>query len=194
MKFIFATHNANKLAEVRAMLPSQFSFSTLTELNYHTEIPETRDTIVGNALQKVETVWDIFKENCFAEDTGLLVKSLNDEPNVFTARYAGEHKSSADNISLLLKNLAPHEDRTAKFVTVFALIIGGKSYTFEGVCEGTIATSPRGEGGFGYDPVFIPKGYQTTFAEMNSEEKHSISHRGKALAKMVDFIRELAIK
>ncbi len=193
MKFIFATHNANKLTEVRAMLPPQFNFLTLTELNYHTEIPETRDTIAGNALQKVETVWDIFKENCFAEDTGLLVKSLNDEPNVFTARYAGEHKSSADNISLLLKNLAPHEDRAAKFVTVFALIIDGKSYTFEGVCEGTIAITPKGEGGFGYDPIFIPKGYQTTFAEMNSEEKHSISHRGKALAKMVDFIRELAI-
>ena len=188
MHFIFATHNTHKLQEVAAMLPPPLQFSTLCELNHHTEIPETRDTILGNALQKVETVWDLYQKNCFAEDTGLLVKALNDEPNVYTARYAGEHKNSVDNINLLLKNLAPYEDRAARFVTVFALIINGQSYTFEGVCAGSIAQQPAGEQGFGYDPIFIPNGYTTTFAQMNQKIKHNISHRGRALAQMVAFI------
>ena len=161
---------------------------TATEAGITEEIPETQPTIEGNALQKARYVYEHTGLNCFADDTGLEVEALNGAPGVYSARYAGEHVSYADNNVLLLKNLAGCENRKARFRTVIALIVDGKEYLFEGRVEGAIATEPHGEGGFGYDPLFVPEGSQLTFAEMSSEAKNKISHRGRAVAKLVAFL------
>lgn len=188
MKIVFATHNAHKVSEVQAVLGSEYQLVTATEAGITEEIPETQPTIEGNALQKARYVYEHTGLNCFADDTGLEVKALNGAPGVYSARYAGEHVSYADNNVLLLKNLAGCENRKARFRTVIALIVDGKEYLFEGRVEGTIATEPHGEGGFGYDPLFVPEGSQLTFAEMSSEAKNKISHRGRAVAKLVAFL------
>lgn len=188
MKIVFATHNAHKVSEVQAVLGSEYQLVTATEAGITEEIPETQPTIEGNALQKVRYVYEHTGLNCFADDTGLEVEALNGAPGVYSARYAGEHVSYADNNVLLLKNLAGCENRKARFRTVIALIVDGKEYLFEGRVEGTIATEPHGEGGFGYDPLFVPEGSQLTFAEMSSEAKNKISHRGRAVAKLVAFL------
>lgn len=171
MKIVFATHNAHKVSEVQAVLGSEYQLVTATEAGITEEIPETQPTIEGNALQKARYVYEHTGLNCFADDTGLEVEALNGAPGVYSARYAGEHVSYADNNVLLLKNLAGCENRKARFRTVIALIVDGKEYLFEGRVEGTIATEPHGEGGFGYDPLFVPEGSQLTFAEMSSEAK-----------------------
>jgi XTP/dITP diphosphohydrolase len=188
MKIVFATHNAHKVSEVQAVLGSEYQLVTATEAGITEEIPETQPTIEGNALQKARYVYEHTGLNCFADDTGLEVEALNGAPGVYSARYAGEHVSYADNNVLLLKNLAGCENRKARFRTVIALIVDGKEYLFEGRVEGTIATEPHGEGGFGYDPLFVPEGSQLTFAEMSSEAKNKISHRGRAVAKLVAFL------
>ena len=188
MKIVFATHNAHKVSEVQAVLGSEYQLVTATEAGITEEIPETQPTIEGNALQKARYVYEHTGLNCFADDTGLEVEALNGAPGVYSARYAGEHVSYADNNVLLLKNLAGCENRKARFRTVIALIVDGKEYLFEGRVEGTIATEPHGEGGFGYDPLFVPEGSQLTFAEMSSEAKNKISHRGRAVAKLGAFL------
>lgn len=188
MKIVFATHNAHKVSEVQSVLGSEYQLVTATEAGITEEIPETQPTIEGNALQKARYVYEHTGLNCFADDTGLEVEALNGAPGVYSARYAGEHVSYADNNVLLLKNLAGCENRKARFRTVIALIVDGKEYLFEGRVEGTIATEPHGEGGFGYDPLFVPEGSQLTFAEMSSEAKNKISHRGRAVAKLVAFL------
>lgn len=188
MKIVFATHNAHKVSEVQAVLGSEYQLVMATEAGITEEIPEMQPTIEGNALQKARYVYEHTGLNCFADDTGLEVEALNGAPGVYSARYAGEHVSYADNNVLLLKNLAGCENRKARFRTVIALIVDGKEYLFEGRVEGTIATEPHGEGGFGYDPLFVPEGSQLTFAEMSSEAKNKISHRGRAVAKLVAFL------
>ena len=188
MKIVFSTHNAHKVSEVQAVLGSEYQLVTATEAGITEEIPETQPTIEGNALQKARYVYEHTGLNCFADDTGLEVEALNGAPGVYSARYAGEHVSYADNNVLLLKNLAGCENRKARFRTVIALIVDGKEYLFEGRVEGAIATEPHGEGGFGYDPLFVPEGSQLTFAEMSSEAKNKISHRGRAVAKLVAFL------
>ena len=188
MKIVFATHNAHKVSEVQAVLGSEYQLVTATEAGISEEIPETQPTIEGNALQKARYVYEHTGLNCFADDTGLEVEALNGAPGVCSARYAGEHVSYADNNKLLLKNLAGCQNRKARFRTVIALILDGKEHLFEGRVEGTIATEPHGEGGFGYDPLFIPEGSQLTFAEMSPEAKNGISHRGRAVAKLVAFL------
>lgn len=188
MKIVFATHNAHKVSEVQAVLGSEYQLVTATEAGISEEIPETQPTIEGNALQKARYVYEHTGLHCFADDTGLEVEALNGAPGVYSARYAGEHVSYADNNKLLLKNLAGCQNRKARFRTVIALILDGKEHLFEGRVEGTIATEPHGEGGFGYDPLFIPEDSQLTFAEMSPEAKNGISHRGRAVAKLVAFL------
>ncbi len=188
MELIFATHNRNKVKEVAAMLPSDLQIKCLHNLELKEEIPETSDTIAGNANQKVEFLRNRYDSPIIADDTGLLVTSLNNAPGVHTARYAGEQKNDSDNIELLLKNLKGIGDRSARFVTVFAVNIDGRQQIFEGVCEGEILMEPQGDRGFGYDPIFQPEGADKSFAQMSMQEKNTYSHRAKALSKLIDYL------
>ena len=188
-KLIFATNNAHKLGEVQALLGDAFELVTLRECGITEDIPETAETLEGNALQKARYVYKKTGLDCFADDTGLEVDALNGAPGVHSARYATDGHDFAANNRLLLKNLEGVVDRTARFRTVIALILGGVEYTFEGRVEGTIATSESGSEGFGYDPLFVPSGEIITFAQMSAEAKNAISHRGRAVAKLVDFLK-----
>jgi XTP/dITP diphosphohydrolase len=188
MKLIFASQNSNKINEIKGKLP-QYSIEGLDPVLFPDELSETGNTLDSNALQKARQVYKVTKENCFADDTGLEVEALNGEPGVFSARYAGSHKSSDDNMDLLLRNLQNSNNRKARFRTVIALILDGEVHQFEGVCTGTIITEKRGDMGFGYDPIFIPDGFDKTFAEMSMSEKSAISHRGKAVDQLVAFLR-----
>jgi XTP/dITP diphosphohydrolase len=188
MELIFATHNKNKVKEVAALLPSSFQLKSLHDLDLKEEIPETADTIAENAIQKVEYLRDRYEQPIIADDTGLLVSSLNNAPGVHTARYAGEQKNDKDNINLLLKNLEGKGDRSARFITVFAVHIDGCQQIFEGVCEGTILMKSTGDNGFGYDLIFQPDGAEKSFAQMSLEEKNKYSHRAKALSKLIDYL------
>ncbi len=181
----FATNNPGKLREIQQLLQGRFKVLGLKDIGCHEDIPETRDTIEGNSLQKAEYIWQHYHVDCFADDTGLEVRALNNEPGVYSARYAGLQRSSADNMRLLLQKLRPHTDRAARFKTVITLMLNGQAEFFEGIAEGTIATQQAGVGGFGYDPVFIPAGHTKSFAEMSADEKNLISHRGKAVRKLV---------
>ena len=191
MELIFATQNQNKLQEIKSMLPQNLQIKSLQDLNYHEELPETHETLHENALEKANFVAQLFKTNCFAEDTGLEVEALNNAPGVYSARYAGEQKNHTDNINLLLKNLKGKSNRTAKFRTVIALILNGKEYIFEGTVEGHIIEEPKGSKGFGYDPVFVANNYTETFAQISIEEKNNISHRAKAFNKLKTFLNTL---
>jgi XTP/dITP diphosphohydrolase len=188
-KLIFATNNAHKLGEVQALLGDAFELVTLRECGITEDIPETAETLEGNALQKARYVYEKTGLDCFADDTGLEVDALNGAPGVHSARYATDGHDFAANNRLLLKNLEGVVDRTARFRTVIALILDGVEYTFEGRVEGTIATSESGSEGFGYDPLFVPSGEIITFAQMSAEAKNAISHRGRAVAKLVDFLK-----
>lgn len=188
-EFVFATNNAHKLSEIRQITSADIHIISLNDIGFHEEIPETSDTISGNALQKAWYFHDRYNKNCFADDTGLEVDFLDGAPGVYSARYAGEACSFSDNVEKLLKEMGQTENRKARFVTVIALLFEGKPYLFEGVINGSITTSPKGEGGFGYDPVFLPDGYQQTFAEMQASVKNSISHRGLATKKLVEFLK-----
>ena len=188
-KLIFATNNAHKLGEVQALLGDAFTLVTLRECGITEDIPETADTLEGNALQKARYVYEKTGLDCFADDTGLEVDALGGAPGVHSARYATDGHDFAANNRLLLKNLEGITDRTARFRTVIALILDGVEYTFEGRVEGTIATAESGSEGFGYDPLFVPSGEIITFAQMSAEAKNAISHRGRAVAKLVNFLK-----
>jgi XTP/dITP diphosphohydrolase len=188
-QLIFATANHNKVREINEMLAdAPFHVITMAEMGCHDDIPETQDTIKGNAIQKAEYFYEKYGLDCFAEDSGLEVDALGGEPGVFSARYAGEQRSTFDNNQLLLTNLLNQDKRTARFRTVIALILDGKINTFEGICEGNIGTSPIGMHGFGYDPLFIPQGHKQTFAELGFEIKNNISARGKAFQLLKHFL------
>jgi XTP/dITP diphosphohydrolase len=191
MELVFATQNQNKVIEVRSVLPGWLNVLSLKDLGLTEELQEDHDTLEENALQKVKFVFERFGKPCFSEDAGLEVKRLGGQPGVRSARYAGEGKSSNDNIELLLKNLSGVDDRVAQFRAVIAFYDGSQSVSFEGICEGSIAKQPAGPNGFGYDPVFIPKGYDNTFGELPSDVKHRISHRTKAMELFISFIEKL---
>ena len=191
-RIVFATNNGNKIKEVQALLGEQYQFLSLADIGCHEEIPETTPTIPGNALQKANYINTNYSEDCFSEDTGLEVDALDGVPGVHTAYYAGPQRSAHDNMAKLLQALEGHTDRSAQFRTVIALILGGKEHLFEGIVRGKIALKPTGEGGFGYDPIFIPDGYDQTFAEMAAADKNAISHRGRAVAKLQGFLQQLA--
>lgn len=190
-QLIFATNNNHKLAEIQAMLTGTYQLKNLKSIGCTTDIPENEKTIVGNALAKARYVKQHFGLDCFADDTGLEIDALNGEPGVYSARYAGPEKDANANMDLVLEKLTGKSNRRARFVTVIALIYRDKEYLFEGIVEGRIITEKRGTQGFGYDPIFVPKGFETTFAEMGMEEKAAISHRGRAVAKLVAFLRGL---
>jgi len=188
MKLIFATNNQHKINEIRSVLPENFSVITLKDAGIDIEIPEPHETLQANAAEKAETIYRLTKTNCFSEDTGLEVYSLNNEPGVHSARYAGEEKLFENNIDKLIYKLKDVPDRNARFRTVICLIVDGKEYFFEGVCEGEIILKKRGTEGFGYDAVFIPNGSGKTFGEMTLNEKNQFSHRKKATDKLVTFL------
>ena len=190
MKLVFATHNSHQLSEVQRMLPPELTLLTLDEIGCHQEIPETADTIEGNAIQKARYVKERYGYDTFADDTGLEVRALDNAPGVYSARYAGEAKDNEANINLLLENLQQQSDRAAQFKTIFALCLGTELYTFEGIVRGEITHERHGAGGFGYDAVFLPEGYKDTFAQMTQEQKNRISHRGRALQKLSAFLEQ----
>ena len=188
MKLVFATNNLNKLSEIRAMVPSHFKILSLNDINCKQDLPETHPTLQGNALQKAQYVFENYGFNCFADDTGLEIDALGGEPGVYSARYAGSDCNAEKNIKKVLKKLKGNYDREANFRTVIALILDGKNTFFEGHCRGSITNTKSGIEGFGYDPIFIPNGFEKTFAEMTKHEKGTISHRGKAVKKLVEFL------
>ena len=191
MKLCLATNNAHKVEELQALLGEKFQLQTLNEIGCFDDIPETANTFNGNSRQKAMYVWERFQIDCIADDSGLEVDALNGEPGVFSARYAaGEHGNHAKNIEKLLENLKGIENRVAQFRSVITLLINGESHFFEGIIRGKITHERHGEKGFGYDPIFMPEGYDRTFAEMTMEEKNPISHRGLAVAKMIDFLNQ----
>jgi XTP/dITP diphosphohydrolase len=190
MKLCLATNNAHKVEELQSLLGEKFQLQTLNEIGCFDDIPETTDTFDGNSLQKAMYVWERFKIDCIADDSGLEVDALNGEPGVFSARYAGEHGNHEKNMAKLLQNLEGIENRSAQFRCVITLIINGASNHFEGIIRGKIISEKRGLKGFGYDPIFVPEGYERTFAEMSIEEKNPISHRGLAVAKMIEFLKK----
>lgn len=185
---IFATNNQHKVEEVRAVLGKSFNIITLKEAGIDIDIPEPHDTLEANATEKSKTIFNLTNKNCFSEDTGLEVVSLNGEPGVKSARYAGEARSFDDNIDKLLTNLKPFENKTARFRTVISLMQDGAEHFFEGICPGKIIGERRGNNGFGYDPVFVPDGSDLTFAEMDIAGKNKFSHRKKAMEKLINFL------
>lgn len=191
MKLVLASNNKHKLEEMQAILANDIEILSLADIDCHDEIPEEQDTIEGNALQKARYIYDKFGMNCFADDTGLEVECLGGEPGVYSARYAGEHPTFADNIAKLLANMEGQDNRKARFRTAIALIIDGKEHIFEGEVNGQIIREYRGHNGFGYDPVFLPDGYNETFAELPAEIKNKISHRGNAAKKLAEFLNKL---
>ncbi len=188
MKLVFATNNPNKVKEIKALLGESFEILSLSDIGCTEEIPETQNTLEGNALQKARYIKEKYGYNCFADDTGLLVEALNGEPGVYSARYAGEQKNAKDNIQKLLQKLADENNRKAYFQTSIALILDSEETLFNGVVNGEITHQESGAEGFGYDPVFQPEGKNTTFAEMSLQEKNKISHRGRAFAKMIAYL------
>lgn len=188
MKLIFATHNHNKLKEVQALMPDSIELHSLDDIGCFEDIPETADTIDGNAILKADYIKENFQRDCFADDTGLEVVALDGAPGVHSARYAGEEKNSEDNVQKLLLELEGAKNRRAQFKTVIALNLNEHQYLFQGICKGTITREKRGDKGFGYDPVFQPDGSDKTFAEMNLEEKSVISHRGIALRDLIEYL------
>ncbi|MEC8459294.1 MAG: RdgB/HAM1 family non-canonical purine NTP pyrophosphatase [Bacteroidota bacterium] len=188
MRLIFATHNADKLREVKELIGHKYEVISLGELGDHEDIPENELTLEANALFKARTIWNKYGLACFSDDTGLEVDALEGAPGVISARYAGEAKDPQANIDKLLSALTQATKRSAQFRTTIALILDGEEYLFEGLVRGSIAAERKGNKGFGYDPIFIPEGYDCSFAEMDNAEKNSMSHRGRAITKLVDFL------
>lgn len=186
---VFATNNAHKAREVAQILGGDFQVKTLRDIGCAEEIEETEPSLEGNALLKARYVKEKYGHDCFSEDTGLEVEALNGAPGVHTARYAGEQRNADDNIRLLLKNLEGEENRKAQFRTIIALIFEDKEILFEGICKGRITGQKSGTGGFGYDPVFVPDGFDKTFAELGDDLKNKISHRAKATEQLIAFLR-----
>ena len=188
-KLVFATNNAHKLEEIAAILGEKIELLSLKDIECTADIPETADTLEGNATQKAEYIYQQYGLDCFADDTGLEVEALDGAPGVFSARYAGEGHNSEDNMQKLLQNLQGVTNRKAQFRTVICLIWDGKKYLFEGICKGEIIEEKRGNAGFGYDPIFVPEGYNQTFAELGNDIKNSISHRAKAVELLCNFLK-----
>lgn len=191
MKLVFATNNKHKLQEVRDILGNRVEVLSLSDINCHDDIPETADTLQGNAIMKAQYIYEKFGVDCFADDTGLEVEALNGEPGVYSARYAGDGHDSEANMNKLLQNLTGENNRRAQFRTVIALIIKGEENTFDGIVKGEITEEKRGDSGFGYDPIFIPEGFSKSFAQMTNEEKNSISHRFRATEKLNDYLKKI---
>lgn len=190
-EIVFATNNSHKLQEVRQIVGDSYIIRSLSDIGCHDDIPETADTLNGNALIKARWVKERYGFDCFADDTGLMVDALDGAPGVHTARYAGEECSSEKNIDKLLRELADKSNRNARFSTIIALIIGENEIILEGKVNGSIATEKSGCDGFGYDPIFIPEGYDITFAQMSAEEKNAISHRARAIAKLINHLKNI---
>lgn len=189
MELIFATHNQNKVEEISAILPSIIEVKSLNDLNFTDQIPETSNTLRGNALIKVRTIFNKFQKDCFADDTGLEVEILNGAPGVHSARFAGKNKKDEDNIDKLLKELENHHNTNAQFRTIIALIYKHEEFIFEGIIKGKIIKEIKGDNGFGYDPIFQPEHHFLTFAQISTREKNKISHRAIALRKLIDFLK-----
>tara|TARA_B100002019_G_C21268251_1_gene600643 strand:+ start:458 stop:1036 length:579 start_codon:yes stop_codon:yes gene_type:complete len=189
MELIFATHNQNKVEEISAILPPVIEIKSLRDINFKNEISETSETLQGNALIKARTIFNQFKRNCFADDTGLEVEVLNGDPGVLSARYAGNQNIAIDNIKKLLRKLKNHDNRKAQFRTVIALIYDRNEYFFEGIIKGKIIGEAKGNNGFGYDPIFQPENYFLSFAQLDKEEKNKISHRAIAFRKLINFLK-----
>ena len=190
-KLVFATNNLHKLEEVSAILGNQIELLSLNDINCHIDIPETADTLEGNALLKSRFIYENYGMNCFADDTGLEVEALEGAPGVYSARYAGDGHNSEANMIKLLDNLKEKKNRKAQFRTAISLIIDEKAYLFEGIIKGEIGTIKKGDSGFGYDPIFVPEGYNETFAELGSDIKNKISHRALAINKLCEFLHSL---
>ncbi|MGN7809373.1 non-canonical purine NTP diphosphatase [Flavobacterium sp. 22076] len=188
MKLVFASNNKNKIAEIQSMLPESITILSLEDINCLEDIPETADTIEGNAILKADYVTQKYGYDCFADDTGLEVDAINGEPGVYSARYAGEQKNADDNMNKLLKTLENNKNRSAQFKTVITLNLEGKQYLFTGIAKGEITETKTGTNGFGYDPIFKPENFDKTFAELPLEIKNSIGHRGKAVQQLIDFL------
>ena len=189
MKIVFATHNLNKLKEVQQLMPASIELLSLSDINCNEEILETANTLLGNAKIKADYITKTYGYDCFADDTGLEVTALHGEPGVYSARYAGPANDAVANMAKLLSNLKSKKDRSAQFKTVVVLNLNGEQHVFDGICKGEILKTQQGKDGFGYDPIFKPKGFDTSFAEMSMKEKSAISHRGKAIQKLVDFFK-----
>lgn len=189
MKIVFATNNLNKLKEVQAIMPKNIQLLSLKDIECYEDVPETQETIKGNAIQKVEYIKSNYGIDCFADDTGLEVEALNGAPGVYSARYAGPQRNANDNTNKLLEELKNQSNRSAQFKTVIALQFKGEIHTFTGICKGKITRTLKGNAGFGYDPIFQANGYNQTFAEISLHEKNKIGHRGKAVAKLINFLK-----
>lgn len=188
MLLVFATNNPNKLKEVQALLPQNIQLLSLKDIGCLEDIPETQNTIEGNARQKANYIKDNYGYDCFADDTGLEVESLNGAPGVYSARYAGENRNANDNMDKLLLELSKKDNRNAQFKTVIALYLNNQLHTFTGICKGKITKSKQGYQGFGYDPIFKPLGFENTFAEMSLKNKNTVGHRGKAVQLLIKFL------
>ncbi|MXO05544.1 non-canonical purine NTP diphosphatase [Flavobacterium sp. HBTb2-11-1] len=188
MNLVFASNNKNKIAEIQSMLPESIKILSLEDINCFEDIPETADTIEGNAILKADYVTQKYGYDCFADDTGLEVNALNGEPGVYSARYAGEQKNADDNMNKLLEALKNKENRSAQFKTVITLNLKGKQYLFTGIAKGEITQTKTGTNGFGYDPIFKPENFNETFAELPLATKNTIGHRGKAVKQLIDFL------
>jgi XTP/dITP diphosphohydrolase len=191
MKIVFATQNKNKLSEIQAMMPQGIELVSLQDLNHTEDIAETGTTLRENALIKARVIYEKYGMNCFADDSGLEVEALDGAPGVYSARYAGEEQIAANNVKKLLDEMKDKENRVACFKTVIALVLNDQEHFFEGAIEGEITYSEMGESGFGYDPIFKPLGYEHTFAQMSAGEKNAISHRARAVNKLVDFLKQI---
>lgn len=191
MELVFATNNKHKLEELQAILGDEIKLLSLNDIGCNEEILEEQATLEGNAHQKAMYIFERYNYNCFADDTGLEIEALNGEPGVYSARYAGEEKSSEANMNKVLAKMAKINNRYARFRTVISLIINGDEKQFEGIVEGEILNEKRGSSGFGYDPIFQPAGFKQTFAEMKLEDKNKISHRGRAVEKLVRYLQSL---
>ena len=190
-ELVFATNNQHKLGELSRIVGDKFHLLSLKDVNCFDDIPETAETLEGNAAIKARYIWEKFGKNCFADDTGLEVDALNGQPGVYSARYAGEMQDSEANLAKVLREMNGKSNRTARFRTVICLIFEGKEYYFEGIVNGILLSERRGVSGFGYDPIFVPDGFEQTFAEMNLDLKNKISHRGKATEKLLDFLKSI---
>lgn len=191
MKLVFATNNQHKLQEIKKLLDNSIELLSLNDINCTDEIPENQETLEGNAAEKAFYIFNKYGLNCFADDTGLEIEALGEEPGVYSARYAGEERSSEENMNLVLENLDKIKNRKARFRTVISLVINGRETQFEGVVNGHILEEKRGKTGFGYDPIFQPDESHLSFAEMSMEEKNRISHRGRAVQKLVAYLIQI---
>lgn len=191
MKLVFATNNLHKLQEIKQLINDSIELFSLSDINCTDDIPENQETLEGNAAEKSFFIFNKYGMNCFADDTGLEIEALNGEPGVYSARYAGEEKSSENNINLVLEKMGEIKNRNARFRTVISLVIAGHEVQFEGLVNGQILKEKRGKTGFGYDPIFQPEESNLSFAEMPMEEKNKVSHRGRAVQKLVEYLTQL---